>query len=148
MYVTLYCQESTGGKYWGESTGGCEYREGTDLLVIFCRAFILFRSHTATGSHYLLCSEVPAEYEEQFEGLVGNSSGYVISRWVGAWIGAKEQPRFMSRPEMDGLSCELSDGVRNGCQIGANEPETPERRCILLRRHRTRLVMSRRFVLK
>ncbi|KAJ6606209.1 hypothetical protein DFH09DRAFT_1067085 [Mycena vulgaris] len=46
---------------------------------------------------------------------------------VGAWIGAKEQPRFMSRPEMNRLSHELSNGMRNGCQIGANEPETPER---------------------
>ncbi|KAJ6524095.1 hypothetical protein DFH09DRAFT_1096251 [Mycena vulgaris] len=114
------------GKYWGESTGGCEYRECTGR-----KAFILFCCHTATRSHYLLCGEVPAEYE-QFEGFVGNPSGYVVSSWFGAWIGAKEQPRFMSRPEMDGFSCELSDGVQNGRQIGANEPETPERRCFLL----------------
>ncbi|KAJ6473913.1 hypothetical protein DFH09DRAFT_1109824 [Mycena vulgaris] len=85
------------------------------LCFNVCGKWLAYSKSRSTGSHYLLYREIPAEYKEQFKGFVGSSSRYIVSHWVGAWIGAKEQPRFMSRPKMDGFSHELSDGLYGVC---------------------------------
>ncbi|KAJ6486026.1 hypothetical protein DFH09DRAFT_1106194 [Mycena vulgaris] len=54
------------------------------LCFNVCGGWLAYGKSGSTGSHYLLCGEVPAEYEEQSEGFVGNSSGW-CAKWMPDW---------------------------------------------------------------